>query len=360
MKIALLGDIAFFGKYSCDHIDYEECFGEIKEVLSTCDYVIGNLETPLTDEKKTIGGKSAYIKGSPADVSVLKRLGVTHISLANNHSYDYRRKGLTDTINVLDENGIKWFGVDGKTEEILSLETKIKLRGYCCYSTNGKGLSGKSDGVNELDAYAMEKDLISDKNSGFITLASCHWGQEHVHYPNYDHVVLARKLSKNNTTVFYGHHPHVIQGIEEKNGSLIAYSLGNFCFDDVYTSKSKEPLIRLSQDNQESFVLIIDFTDNKIAEYTIIPFSFKLGKHIIDDSIKDKITEWSDFLSKDPAEYKEKRSADFKKYIDSRKKKRDFEWYLNRMNVESVKMIIASRNNIKHYISKVGSFVSGD
>ena len=41
------------------------------------------------------------------------------------------------------------------------------------------------------------------------------------------------------------HHPHVAQGIEMHKSSLIAYSLGNFCFDDVYTSVSKAPLVKL-------------------------------------------------------------------------------------------------------------------
>lgn len=356
MKIAFLGDIALFGKYTINNTDLKYYFDEIKKILSSCDYVVGNLETPLTNRKKTIGGKSAYIKGCPEDVQILKNLGVTHVSLANNHMFDFREEGLLDTIHALNEADIKWYGAFGKTEEIVFDGVNIRFRGYCCYSTNGKGLSGDNKGIDELNGFKMEKDLLTDKEEGFLTVASCHWGQEHVHYPNYDHVQLVRRLAKLNTTFFHGHHPHVIQGIEKIEDSLIAYSLGNFCFDDVYTSKSKEPLVRLSRDNKESYILIIDFEDNVIVNYEVVTFSFEKDRLVIELSIQNKIDKWSDFLKTAIDEYNSIRNDRINSFINERKKMRNVQWYLKRINMNSLLMMIGARYNKKQYNKKLKTY----
>ena len=58
MKIALLGDIAFYGKYSISgNNDVEKYFSEISEYLSGFDHVVGNLEAPFCLDLKTKGAK---------------------------------------------------------------------------------------------------------------------------------------------------------------------------------------------------------------------------------------------------------------------------------------------------------------
>ena len=239
MRIALLGDIAFFGRMTIKNRSFRGMLAPIKEQLRTCDYIIGNLESPLTTQKKAIGGKSAYLKGNPEDIEMLKYLGITHVTLANNHIFDYGAQGMLDTIRLLDENGIEWYGVNNRKREIIDAGNHLALLGYCCYSTNAKGLEGKSQFVDVFDPAQVERDINEVTAKGMLPVLSIHWGQEHVHYPNYDHVEAIRKICKGKEVIVHGHHPHVIQGIEYLDKSLVAYSLGNFCFDDVYTKKSK-------------------------------------------------------------------------------------------------------------------------
>ncbi len=352
MKIALVGDIALFGKNTSQNKDYPNRFKPIKEILDRCDYVIGNLETPLTNYDRTIGGKSAYIKGTPEDIELLEYLGISHVSLANNHMFDYGQKGLEDTIKLLEDHHIGWYGINGKKAVIEKENDRIALLGYCCYSTNGKGMGI----VNILDPGNIENELNEIKQ--MLPIVSMHWGEEHVHYPNYDHVETARKLCKSRQIVIHGQHPHVIQGIEKINESLITYSLGNFCFDDVYTSKSKEPLIKLSQDNQESFVLILDTEGSILKKYEIIPFSFAGQQYQTDQKIGEKIEKWSELLLKEKEVFKKEREEALTAYLNTRKAGRDLEWYLKRLNPESAKMILSSRNNQKEYTRLIKNYIS--
>lgn len=349
MRIALLGDIALFGCNTVAAGTYRSRMSSVREVLGGCDYVVGNLETPLTDARRTVGGKSAYIKGSPEDVEVLRWLGVTHVSLANNHMFDYRAKGLGDTISVLDAYGIRWYGANGKAETIEGDDGRVSLRGYCCYSTNGKGMGGKFPCVNVLDPYAVEADLSADEKVDSYPILSMHWGQEHVHYPNYDHVLLARKLAHVTRLAIHGHHPHVLQGMETMGGSLIAYSLGNFCFDDVYTSKSDKPLVRLSEANRESCVLVLTVERGVLCGHQIVPFNFYDGTYRLDEGVGNRLDGFSELLEKDEQAFKAERAAELGRYLDSRKQLRDLNWYIKRMNPESARMIVAATRNAQAY-----------
>lgn len=358
MKIAFLGDIALFGKNTTETISYQQKFGFIRRFLEKCDFVVGNLESPLTEHSKTISGKSAYLKGNPNDVEILKYLNVTHVSLANNHMFDYGAPGLQETIDTLDCAGIKWFGANGKTAVIRDNTNKLLLMGYCCYSTNGKGLGVKTPCINIFDPLAIENEITEVITNDMLPVLSIHWGEEHVHYPNIDHIEIARKLCKDKKIIIHGHHPHVIQGIEEVSDSIIAYSLGNFCFDDVYTSKSKDPLIRLTEDNMESFVLVIEIENNNIINYKLFPFSFRENCYQTDEKILVKLKEWSSFLCANKDEYIKKRSKDLQTYLDGRKQMRNMEWYIKRLNMDSVKMYLSSKLNRKKYNDIVRSYIN--
>ena len=57
--------------------------------------------------------------------------------------------------------------------------------------------------------------------------------------------------------MFLGHHPHIVQPLEEYGGGWIAYSLGNFVFDQGFSSET-----------MEGMMLEIKIKDKKIIEVT--------------------------------------------------------------------------------------------
>lgn len=361
IKIALLGDIALFGKFTLKNKNIKKYFSKVKNLLQNFDYVIGNLETPLTNSKNKFGVKSAHIKSDIENVNILNYLGVNIVNLANNHIYDYGIKGYEDTKDILDNNNIKYFGIENKQLFLEKDNNKIALSGYCGYSTNGLGYYNDKTkkGVNILNGFKVEKILIENYKKGYLNIASFHIGEEHVNYPNYDHILLARKLSEKVPYIFYGHHPHVIQGIEEYNDSLIAYSLGNFCFDDVYNNKSKEPLIKQSENNKSAFILALNIENNEILDKKIIPIYLGDNEMIIgSNKIEENIKIYSERLNMEKNDYINMRNELINKYISDRKKKRNYEWYLKRLNLETMKRIIQSKSNKKKYMKAVKKYIN--
>lgn len=361
MRIALLGDLGFFGKYSLKNnknlFDY---FKEISEVLKECDLVVGNLETPFCENLEQNGIKSAYISSEYINVELLKFLNISIVNLSNNHLYDYGDEGCRKTQSLLSQNNIEYFGIDN--EQLLKryAENKIAFSGYCCYSTNSLGYynSKKGRGVNILSGEKIEDELVINNRNGFLNIASIHCGEEHINYPNYDHIELARKLAEKIPYVFYGHHPHVIQGIEKYKDSLIAYSLGNFCFDDIYTPKSKEAVIKQSINNKESFVMVLEVENSKLKNYKILPISCDDEKMRIGNQlILEKIKKYSKELLLKKSEYVEKRSIFLKEYYEKRKQKRDLKWYVKRLNYKSLYLIYDLIKNRREYKKNIKKYI---
>ena len=349
MKIALLGDVAFYGKFCIKQGKPKEYFHKTAEILKTFDYVVLNLETPFANiNAKKFGSKSAYISSIPENIELLKYLGVNAVCLANNHMFDFGYEAYTLTKKLLNDNDIGFFGVENRDLKINISGNKIAFSGYCCYSTNP--INANKNGVNPLDVEVVLNKLTEDKSKGFASILSIHAGQEHVNYPNSDHMDMAKKLSETHSFVYYGHHPHVLQGIEHVNDSLLAYSLGNFCFDDVYTEKSKEPLVKMNNNNKESAILSLEFLNSKLMGHELIPlYDAQVCDGIQKEKILVKISEYSARLQDEKDAYDEKRAQLLNLYLQNRKSKRDLNWYLKRMNYNSLKMIINSYSNIQKY-----------
>jgi len=72
---------------------------------------------------------------------------------------------------------------------------------------------------------------------------SFHWGREYDFFPSERQKELARLAVDNGADLVLGHHPHVLQGIEEYRGRLIFYSLGNFIFDRQIQPGTAETII---------------------------------------------------------------------------------------------------------------------
>lgn len=352
-RIALLGDTALYGKFCVkEYPNLYSYLSSVKKELETYNYVVLNLETPFVSNQKPWGHKSAFVKSASENIEILKFLGVHSVCLANNHMFDFGQSSFQYTKELLDKYGIHYFGVEDKVDLVEMAGNKIAFSGYCCYSTNPQGLS--KTGVNKLDYKDVEQTLIHYQNLGYTNIISVHAGQEHVNYPNYDHIQFARKLSSICPYVYYGHHPHVLQGIETVNNSLLAYSLGNFCFDDVYTSKSASPLVKMTDNNKSSAVLSLEYKDNSLVGFEMIPlFDCVISEGDQKNKICIDIKKYSEKLKEGKTEYVLFRQQLLSAYFEGRKSKRDLNWYLKRINYNSFKMIFNSYRNQKSYINAI-------
>lgn len=207
---------SFKGKYDAVQ-DPAYFFQNVQPVFAQDDLTIVNMEGTLTEET-TREPKQFAFKGDAEYAKILTAGAVETANLANNHSFDYGKKSYEDTITALEAEGISSFGY----ERTAVMDIKgVKV-----------GLAGVYELAEHIDCKQDLLDNIASlKEQGAqIIIVSFHWGQEKENVPNDVQVELAHTAIDNGADLVLGHHPHVLQGIEEYKGKNIVYSLENFCF----------------------------------------------------------------------------------------------------------------------------------
>lgn len=197
--------------------DFNYFFENVKSVFEEDDLTIVNFEGTLTDSTIREDKQFAF-KADKSYAEILTDGFVEAANLANNHSKDYGEQSYNDTMDALDEAGITNFGYD-----------RVAIKKVKGIKVGLVGTYVLADGLGVKDS--MEKNIQDLKDEGAqVIIASFHWGEEKAEYPNDVQVKLAHAAIDAGADLVLGHHPHVLQGIEQYKGKNIVYSLGNFCF----------------------------------------------------------------------------------------------------------------------------------
>lgn len=210
--------------------------GEEGRFFGGVDLVGANLEGAVTDGgahyPPEAGNDFAF---SPSTVAQLQRYGFSYFTLANNHSLDQGRRGLNETEENLSQLGYLYSGCPDAAVGDCSATT-TSLGGISV------GLAGFSMVYHPFDldeAAAIVSRLAS--STDFVTV-NVHWGTEYEHEFRTSQQAVAHRLIEAGADVIIGHHPHVVQGVERYRGKLIFYSLGNFIFDQYFSTDTQRGL----------------------------------------------------------------------------------------------------------------------
>lgn len=255
--INAVGDIMLAGRgstsFSRDGYDYP--FAATVAALKNGDLAIGNLEAPLAAGGAEFSSKRFRFRGDPKAAAALKRAGFTVLTLANNHMLDYGEQGLLETLHHLDTQGIKHSGA-GKTLSAARREAFVTCNdrtiAFLSYSlTFPEEFYAGSSRAGTAPAYPpyYEKDIARAKAKADFVVVSFHWGQELATLPKQYQVLTARNAVNAGADLIIGHHPHVLQGIEQYKNALIFYSLGNFAFGSWSKSSDRSIIARITLDN---------------------------------------------------------------------------------------------------------------
>lgn len=218
------------------------------------DFTTVNLETTLTNAtQKAV--KTFRFKGDPSYAEILELGGIEAVNLANNHIHDYLDQGYQDTITSLKNQNIGYFGYNHKYITTVK-DTKIGALGYEGWSDTPEIRSQVAKDIKELRTQGAQ-----------IILVHYHWGSERHYVPDSSQKSLARYTIDSGADLILGHHPHVVQGIEEYNGKFIVYSLGNFMFGGNRNPSDKDTFVF-----QQTFHLKNGVLSNT-KEINVVPFS---------------------------------------------------------------------------------------
>ena len=227
-------------------------FDGLRGVAGPRDIFFANLESPLGPAglSPAFPEKPFNFLGSTGTAAAMKDAGFTLLSLANNHGMDYGADAVAHTTAALDAAGVAWAGVGVNAADaraLRALERRGLRFGFLAYADAHSPrvfADGDRAGVSALCPSWILEDIARWRSRVDVLVVSLHWGIEYADRPTERQQRLARRIIDAGADLVLGHHPHVFQGLEEYNGGLIAYSLGNLLFDQRGERRDQNYLLR--------------------------------------------------------------------------------------------------------------------
>ncbi len=245
----------------------------IKPYMSLADYAAVNLETQVANKKPDERApKSVTFYSQPEVLDALSWAGIDYVSLGNNHTYDYMDSGLHSTLDFLSKSQLAYSGAGINEQQALKAhQQKIKdvpfsMLGYVGWEgsadptqTANDQHGGAAYGSMENMLASVKREVAQDK----VTLVQYHGSQEYANNPTGVTEHRLKSALDVGAALAVAHHPHVTQGLELYNGKLIAYSMGNFIFDQNFSA------------TQHSFILYVWLDGEKFHRAEIVPLYVK-------------------------------------------------------------------------------------
>lgn len=291
IKIGTVGDILihspiFRSVYdsASDSYDFNDIFKYVKDVYSSYDLMVADLEQPLGGKEKGYSGFPLF--NAPDSIAdALKNNGVDLLLTANNHCYDQSSDGFYRTMSVLKEKQIDFIGTREKESKPYIIKDisgiKVGMINYT-YETealtdttyvNGIPMNSETSPLlnsfnyNNLDKFYTEFKTNMDSmyaDGADVIIAFMHWGEEYSLSANDYQKKIAQKLCDFGVDAIVGGHTHCIEPTDLITSQVsgkqtpIIYSVGN-----QLSNQRKETLSKFSYDSpyfEDGVIYEVSFT----------------------------------------------------------------------------------------------------
>jgi poly-gamma-glutamate capsule biosynthesis protein CapA/YwtB (metallophosphatase superfamily) len=226
----------------------------IRPYLELADFASVNLETQVMADKPAQNAPKSYVFYTPPEsLFALKTAGIDYVTLGNNHIYDYLAAGLESTIEALNASGLAWSGAGvNESQSLLPYRVRIgenpmSFLGFLGWAGNfspnqvaqGVDKGGAAFGTIEN----IRKAVGNETKQGYLPVVQYHGSREYTDEPTLVTESRLKQAIDDGAVLAIGHHPHVVQGFEIYQGKLIAYSMGNFMFDQFHYATKRSYLL---------------------------------------------------------------------------------------------------------------------
>jgi poly-gamma-glutamate capsule biosynthesis protein CapA/YwtB (metallophosphatase superfamily) len=240
--------------------DFKFPFLKIADYLKSADLTFGNLEGPISDKGYKVGSENSF-RFDPKAIDGLAAAGFDVLSVANNHMIDYTGEALRDTFSRLKTANIDYAGGGFNATEagnpiVKEIEnTKFAFLAYTSVCIPQWKPSETTSGINcisETDIEKVKEQIKKAKETADIVIISIHTGNEYTQNITKFQNDFSKAAIDAGADMVVGHHPHVAQKYEIYKDKYIFYSLGNFIFDQSFSTGTMEGLlVKMTVENQK-------------------------------------------------------------------------------------------------------------
>jgi poly-gamma-glutamate synthesis protein (capsule biosynthesis protein) len=306
IRVVAVGDV-LFGRYS-ESRQYlrvpvtKRPFAAVRPILASADVAFANLECPMLAEPRRFRThRRLTFRAQPADAALLARAGFDVISIANNHARDFGLDAVPIGRRHLEAAGLAAIGGGAGPAEAArpAVITRNNVRiAFLAFTVWLKG--DKSPTPTAAVAFVHNSDLVKRVTTAIervrrsdtspdaapsatidAIVVSLHWGWEPETAARPVQRAAARAIIDAGADVILGHHPHVFHEVERYRGGVIAYSLGNFMFDNPSLNQRLTAILDVTLERRGDATEIADVILHPVVidARTRTPRPLRRGEH---------------------------------------------------------------------------------
>lgn len=266
--------------------EVESTFGDVAEYFKNADFSFINVEGALTQRGEPIEKAGPNLRGNPVTAEVLKKIGVNVCGFSNNHSLDFGKAGLLDSIETVKKYGMDYVGAGENLKE---------ARKPYYFEVNGVPAAliavaeheftiadDKRAGANPFDPFDTIEDIENAAKDGRKVIVIYHGGKEHYDMTSPMTRRRLRKMAEHGADFIFAQHTHCVCCHEEYMGSQICYGQANTLFakylDHPMWRYGILPIITVGEKNKVEYIPFtvengkLSIAHGKAAEDIMRPF----------------------------------------------------------------------------------------
>jgi hypothetical protein len=231
-----VGDMALSSQAGLPPGGLVPALAPVAGMLHNADMSLGNLEGTLSAGGSSkcgsaAGGSCFAFQAQPAVAGQLKALGFGLVNQGNNHSMDYGPTGRAQTLAALQQNGLAYTGLPAQITTMNVRGVRVAFLGFAPYRYT----------ASLLDIPTAEAMVRRARRQAQLVVVIIHAGaegagatrtpvgdQQFLGEDRGDARAFAHGVIDAGASIVLGSGPHVVRGIEDYRGHMIAYSAGNF------------------------------------------------------------------------------------------------------------------------------------
>ena len=238
--------------------DYDAMFDGVRDTLVNADIAVAPLEHPLTaNNELTPCVETVTFTGSHRAVAAMANAGIDVVLTVGNHMMDCWQgcsgvAALYETLERLSNEGMVTAGAGeslraARTPAVVRVRTELGevTFAFLGYDIIAPWYHAEEDqpGTAPLEAEYLRRDISAAGKLADHVLVGVNWGVEYVSNPVAYQRDLAGVAMEAGATFLFGNHPHWVQAIEHFGDQLVAYSFGNFIFDQNWSIETTHGML---------------------------------------------------------------------------------------------------------------------
>ena len=230
----------------------DDLYAEVAPLIRAADLAVGTLNAALSDYPPMRGCIRTFVLvGRSEHAEALARAGFDGMSVATNHIkncglLDCGDRAFFDTLANLHAAGLWTVGagenLDAALEPVVVNVQGVRFAFVSLGYIEPRAFAGpETPGIAVLnEANLAEAMRRAQAQHPDVVIALPHWGPEYDPTPTVWQRDYARQFVSQGATVVVGNHSHVVQGMEVIEGVPVFYSLGNFMFDQAWSTETRQ------------------------------------------------------------------------------------------------------------------------